>query len=146
RINRISDLPAFSAQLDQYVKRDGSTPLTKDWDVGNRAITNATDFSIRLQNGTQQRLGSGVIDYLVGWHGKSVDKHSCARDLIPDIVVTAKDLQAWNWSRRFSSSGSEKIGYIDKGNRWELYIYHNVLLLSTKKWDVINDGYLNVLR
>ncbi|MGR5465143.1 hypothetical protein ACPV5G_19655 [Photobacterium damselae] len=146
RINRISDLPAFSAQLDQYVKRDGSSTLTKDWDVGNRAITNAYDFTIRLQNGKQQRLGSGVIDYLVGWHGKSVDKHSCAQGLIPDIVVTAKDLQAWSSYRRFSSSGAEKIGYIDKGNRWELYIYHNVLLLSTKKWGVINDGYLNVLR
>ncbi|ARR51796.1 type II secretion system protein (plasmid) [Photobacterium damselae subsp. damselae] len=146
RINRVSDLPAFSLQLNEYIKRDGSTPLTKDWDVGNHAITNATDFSIRLQNGTQQRLGSGVIDYLVGWHGKPVDKHSCARDLIPDIVVTAKDLQAWSRDHRFSSSGAEKIGYIDRGNRWELYIHHNVLLLSTKKWGVINDGYLNVLR
>lgn len=146
RINRLGNIPAFEALMSEYVKKDGTTPLTKDWDVGNQAITNASDFSIRLQNGKQQRLGSGVIDYLVGWHGKPVDKHSCAQGLIPDIVVTAKDLQAWSSYHRFSSSGAEKIGYIDKGNRWDLYIYHNVLLLNTKKWNVINDGYLNVLR
>lgn len=144
RINRVSDLPAFSIQLNEYVKRDGSTPLTQDWDVGNRSITNATDYSIRLQNGTQQRLGEGMVGYLVGCHGKSINKHSCARDLVPDLIVTPKDLQAWNDWNRYSSSGSYKAGAIDRGNRWELYLFHNILRIQTQKWDRINDGYLNV--
>ncbi|MGR5187008.1 hypothetical protein ACPV3S_15845 [Photobacterium damselae] len=146
RINRISDLPAFSAQLDQYVKRDGSTPLTKDWDVGNRAITNATDFSIRLQNGKQQRLGIGTVGFLIGKHGQRINKHSCANGLVPDLIIGVKDLQAQHYGNHYSADGSRKIGAIDRGSYWELYLYHNVLRVSTKKWATITDGYLNVQR
>lgn len=155
RINRISDQPAYEEGMmalarKEFVALSGDVPLKADWDVSGtgsaRALVNAADYTIRLQNGKQQRLGEGIVGYLVGYNNLKVTKHSCAVGLEPDLIVSVKDLQAFSTVREYSSSGAFQVGHEPSGSDWKLYIKHNVKLQSTNKWALINDGYLNVMR
>ncbi|EPN0316278.1 type II secretion system protein [Vibrio vulnificus] len=162
RIDRISHQPAYEeglkAQLDKrYLMQNGDKALTEDWDVsgsgnaagyGNpKAILNVKEVTVRLQNGKQQRLSEGVVGYLVGEHDQIVERHSCSAGLVSDLVVTPKDLQAQSAATKYSSSGSYKVGAEPFGaDSWKLYIYHNVKLQTTQKWETINDGYVSVMR
>ena len=146
RINRLGNIPAFEALMSEYVKKDGTTPLTADWNVGNKALIDASDVSIRLQNGKQQRLGIGMTGAFIGKHNQLIEQHACATGLTPDLIVGIKDLNAWDRFNRYSSSGAFHGDYKTEGNGWRLYLNHNVLRISTNKWAVIHDGYLNVQR
>ncbi|ELV7517184.1 type II secretion system protein [Photobacterium damselae] len=151
RINRISDLPAFSAQLDQYVKRDGSSTLTGDWDVGNRAILNAKALSVNIGGGYQQRVDAGVVGAFMAKPGTPITKHRCASGLKPVLMVGVASNGDYYYSQKFAETGAYKAAYEDAGNnRWKLtYIQYVKKVLSdgTLKWqESTSNAQLNVLR
>lgn len=150
RIDRVSDMPALDLMVEDlkgdFVVTDGTSKLINDWDVGNQAITNTKDVSIRLQNGKQQRLGIGMVGYFLGRNNDYLNKHSCAVGLTPDLILSVKDLNAFsNWAK-YSASGSFFLGHEEVGNRWKLTLIHNVKRIEDNKWWAINDGWVNVQR
>jgi type II secretory pathway pseudopilin PulG len=146
RINRLGNIPAFEALMSEYVKKDGTTPLTADWDIGNKSFTNVKEVFVKGSNGKNIRLSEGVVGTLVGKNGDIIPKHDCAAGLTPDLIISIKDLQAWTPFNHYSSSGAYQTGYQTQVDQWRLYLNHNVLRISTKKWAVINEGYLSVLQ
>lgn len=59
------------AQKD-FLRKDGSTPLEGDWDVGNKAITNASMMTVRNQAGKQTIMGTGTVKEFTVTHGKII--------------------------------------------------------------------------
>ena len=152
RIDRVSDMPALDIKLSEfgkdYVNINGRTKLTSDWDLGDKAITNASDISIRLENGKQQRLGVGMTGYVLAQHGDTINKHSCATGLIPDLIVSVKDLNASTPWSKYSASGAYFVTHLknETPTEWKITLEHNVQRVEDKKWWMINDGWLNVQR
>lgn len=81
-------------QQDALVKRSGDdSTLTGDWDVGgNYAITNTKDVSVRNSDGTQRRLGAGVVSVLTANHNDRIKKHACPAGLTPRISTAVKSI------------------------------------------------------
>ncbi len=81
-------------QHDGLVRRSGdNSTLTGDWDVGGDfAITNAKDVTVRNSDGSQRRLGAGIVRVSTATHDTRIKKHSCPSGLSPRISTAVKSI------------------------------------------------------
>ena len=131
-------------QQEALVKRSGDdSTLTGDWDIGgNFSITNAKGVYVRNSDGSQRRLGSGVLDSFTAHHGERVNKHRCPSGLTPDIQVSIKGIYNLGSPTLFENVSSTR-AYIDESSTYwtvNLDYYANVNGTSTE----LHDGEINV--
>ncbi|WP_305840128.1 hypothetical protein [Photobacterium leiognathi] len=61
-----------------FLKRDGSTTLTNDWDVGNKNILNVADITLRNADGTVMSVAAGLTrQHFSARHGTVIKSPSC---------------------------------------------------------------------
>lgn len=150
KIPRLVDIPNFETviaeKLKDYIKDDGTTQLTADWDVGNQSILNAKKVTVQTQNGRQQQLGLGTVKEFLGKHRQKVYKnsYSCAVGLVQTIHVSLNAPMAPNSTTEYIGLVGFKPYAIDEGTYWSLGLDYNAKIKSTGKWEKMHSGYLNV--
>ena len=73
-INYLTDAVAYR----DFLKRDGSTTLTNDWDVGNKNILNVADITLRNADGTVMSVAAGLTrQHFTARHGTVIKSPSC---------------------------------------------------------------------
>ncbi|EPG0370346.1 hypothetical protein [Photobacterium damselae] len=146
RINRISDLPALSTQLDQYLKRDGSSSLTGDWDVGERAILNASTITLKNKSGKQTVLGYGTVKEFSVKHGQKIaySAWDCPDNLKKTIHLTIS-AKIPPYGEKYTGLAGE-IAYIEDHfpDYFIVRMNYNAKLKSTGLWKTMHTGYINV--
>lgn len=141
-INYLTDAVVYQ----DFLKRDGSTTLTADWDVGNKAVLNAAAFSVRTQDGKQVRIDGGTVREFLAQHDDRVYKNSwsCPVALKPTIHVSLNAPMAPNQHIEYIGIANFKPYAIDKGSYYQLGLEYNAKIKATGKWKKMNSGYLNV--
>ncbi|MGR5187067.1 type II secretion system protein [Photobacterium damselae] len=136
----------FDGLQQDWLKKDGSTELTKTWDVGNQSILNAKKFSVRTQTGTQLRIDAGTVKEFLARHNDRVYKSSwsCPEGLRQTIHVSAHAPMAPNSSTEYVGIANFKPYAIDRGSFYELKFDYNAKIKSTGKWARMHSGFLNV--
>ncbi|WP_428470012.1 type IV pilus modification PilV family protein [Photobacterium angustum] len=143
-IIRVGD-PLISQLYKDWLRKDGSTTLTADWDVGNKAILNAKAVSVRTTDGKQRNLGVGTV----------VEKR----------IQEGDRINYWDWScpeglkktvgleivSKIPPAGTEYIGMSSENSWVDAYSDHfiahmtyNAKIKSTGKWEKRTTGYMTV--
>lgn len=117
------DRPDKAFAYESLVKRSGDdSTLLGDWDVGgNFAVTNAKEFTIRNQNGSQTRVSNKLTDVYTLEHGDWLDKPNCPNGLKPILTPTLISVEP---HRNYELTGVQR-AYIINGDdeaspRWQL--------------------------
>lgn len=137
--------PLLSQAFKEFLRKDGSTSLTGDWDVGgNNSILNARNISVVGNNGTQRQLGVRYIgDAKSGTRIRKID--NCPSGSKPDLIVTPKMIGAT--SKKYSIRDVAQ-WFLQKDdtnpNWWTVHIYMNVKDAQyDNKWREIEDGWFS---
>ena len=136
-----------SIAYDAFLKKDGSTPLTDDWDVGGKSILNAKRVTLAAGN-KQQELGTGTQREFLAKHFDRIEKNSyqCAEGLIKTIHTSINAAFAEN--EEYISIGSFKPYTQDNGDWWRVGMDYNAKIKSLRypngKWYIRHSGYINV--
>ncbi|OEF63586.1 hypothetical protein OAA_13965 [Vibrio cyclitrophicus 1F175] len=135
--------------------RDGTTTLTGDWDVGNKAILNASMVTVRGQNGNQIRVDGGVVhsysSYIDG-SGIVVPKSNftCPTNLNQDVQASLAGIKAHN-SYEYLAIGEQKLTTILEGGEFKIRLKYKAKQKqrgsTTDKgaWVDANTGWINIL-
>ncbi|MGF1872022.1 type II secretion system protein [Photobacterium indicum] len=137
--------PLMAQVYREFLRIDGTTELTDEWDTGNQPILNAKSVSVKTQANTQQRLGLGTVKEYLAQNGDKVYKNawSCATGLRPTLHVSVNAIFSEN-KDEYIGTASFKPFVIDKGTYWELGLNYNAKIKSTGQWKERHDGYLTV--
>ena len=99
---------------DEFLRKDGSVHLTGDWDVGgDYAITNAKDYTIRNNNGTQTAVSDGLVHIFQAEHNDVIDRPNCpeGKESIIHVMIgevsTPKEYTSTGRIRAYLRSTSE---------------------------------------
>ncbi|WIG83782.1 type II secretion system protein (plasmid) [Photobacterium damselae] len=135
----------FDDLQQDWLKKDGSTELTKTWDVGNQAILNTERVTVRTQAGTQLRIDAGTVKEFLARHGDRIYKSSwsCPKDLRQTIYVNAHAPMAPRGYEYIGISNFKPYA-IDRGSYYELNFDYNAKIKSTGEWKRMHSGFLNV--
>ena len=127
----------------EALKRDGSTKLTADWDVGGDfAITNAKDFTIRNSDGSQRSLAAGPMTQVAG-HNELVNKHACPEAFTPGITTSIKGLfNETSVPIAFKNLGSIRTYAVDNTASWTIKLDYWAEVQGVKT--LLHDGEVNV--
>lgn len=92
--------------------RDGKTTLTADWDVGNKAIINASAVTVRGQNGKQVRIDGGVVksysSYIDGSIVIPAHYFTCPTSLNKNVQASLAGIRAHS-SYEYLAVGEQKL-------------------------------------
>ncbi|ELV7517061.1 type II secretion system protein, partial [Photobacterium damselae] len=143
----------YKKAFDSFIKKDGSTNLTGDWDVGgNHAILNAKGLSVNIGGGYQQRVDAGVVGaFMARPDGTTrIAKHRCAAGLKAVLMVGVASNGGYSESKKFAETGAFKASYEEYRGGWKLtynqYV-KKILPNGTLRWEEYKrEGQLNVLR
>ncbi|WP_305840284.1 prepilin-type N-terminal cleavage/methylation domain-containing protein [Photobacterium leiognathi] len=70
--------PLLSQAFKAFLKKDGTTELTGDWDVGNKNILNVADITLRNADGTVMSVAAGLTrQHFSARHGTVIKSPSC---------------------------------------------------------------------
>ncbi|QFT13400.1 hypothetical protein [Vibrio sp. THAF190c] len=88
--------PGTAVTMDSLVSRDGSDPMTADWDYGGFYLDNVRDISFTGLTDRTALTGTVKVGSLVtsGATGTSVTKPTCPTDYQPRIEVAVKGITA----------------------------------------------------
>lgn len=88
--------PGTAVSLNTLVSRDGSSPMTDDWDFGNHYLDNVKDISFNGVTDRTALTGSVKIGSLVtsGTAGTPITKPTCPTDYEARIEVSLKGVTA----------------------------------------------------
>ncbi|GLO64031.1 hypothetical protein MACH09_45390 [Vibrio sp. MACH09] len=82
-----------TTQYREYLKKDGSTPLTGDWDVGgNSALTNVRDMTINNSDGTQKSVVNKLTEIYTVSHGQAITKPKCPSGMTVDYNLSVSEI------------------------------------------------------
>lgn len=126
---------------DEFLRKDGSVHLTGDWDVGgDYAITNAKDYTIRNNDGSQKLISRGLSNVFTLEHGDIVEKPSCPDNLEPSINLALGYIKV---EGDYQLVGSQKPYLIEAGtnnSQWQVGLALRVKNLTTNKFNELNSG------
>ncbi|PSW30792.1 type II secretion system protein [Photobacterium phosphoreum] len=130
----------------QFLKKDGSTPLEGDWDVGNKSIFNAKKYSVKTQDGNQLRIDAGTVREFLAKNDTKIYKNSwsCPQGLRKVIHVGLHAPMAPNSTVEYVGIASFNPYYLDYGSYYLLKLDYNAKIKSTGKWQKMTSGFLNV--
>ena len=141
------DDPLLSQAFNNWLKKDGSTELTKTWDVGDQSILNAKEISVKTQANTQLRIDTGTVKEFLAQNNDHVYKNtwSCPQGLRQTIHVSVHAPMAPNSTTEYIGIAGEK-PYIDAShpNYFIVHMVYNAKIKATGKWKKMTSGYLNV--
>lgn len=135
--------------------RDGTTTLTGDWDVGNKAILNASMVMVRGQNGNQIRVDGGVVhsdsSYIDG-SGINVPRNSftCPASLNQDVQASLTGIKAHD-SYEYLAVGEQKLTTVFEGGEFKIKLKYKAKQKqrgsTTDKgaWVDAYTGWINIL-
>ena len=136
-IHKLSD----EVKHELLLSRTGDKTLLGDWDVGGSfAITNARDVTVRNVNGTQRRLGAGVVNTLIAVDAQHISKHSCPQGLQPDITLSIKSLASEHLA--ISNLGQVKAWFEPRSRDWIVHLDYHATIEGENT--LVHDGELNV--
>lgn len=142
RVNR----SGASVRSDVFLRKDGDTPLTGDWNVGNYSIANAKNVLVRTQDGRQMNLGATVISSfavaVTSGAGTKVSMPSCPTGLTPAISTAVKTVAG----DEFTTLGGVSSYYTTyaASKYWQVFIKYRALDKATNKWKDFYKGEVNV--
>ncbi len=127
---------------DKYIPSNGSKPLTGDWIVGDKQITNVNDLTLTTTDGKSQlSVSNGLIrESGTVLSGESVVKPICTKkNTEPKILtwfngIAPSDLIA----DEFTSISSVYARPIDAGDSWTLWTSFTALSTVSDKYEVYN--------
>lgn len=128
----------LAIMYENILMRDGNVELKSDWDVGNKQISNANDFTIRNSDGSQTSVAKGLVTIYHVKQWERFKKPSCPKGLKPKAQLS---IGAINVKYPFTLTGSIT-AYIAREDRttWQANINAYVLNQETKKYRVLSDG------
>ena len=123
-----------------FLKRDGSTTLTNDWDVGKKNIMNVTDISLVNSDGTMTSVASGLTrKHFSARHGAVIKKPSCPVGMIAKIQLANQGNVPTTVVNDYENFGPMMIKYVDLGSSgWRI----SAESVATRK----SDGARGILR
>jgi len=128
----------LALMFDDVVMRNGEATLTADWDVGNKAISNAKDFTIRNADGTQTYLSEWLTQSHIVRPGETLNKPSCPDGMKPNVYLGVSNIDV---TYPYSISGSIK-PYVstDAATTWTVDMDVYVTNLETGAYSKLNTG------
>ncbi|WP_299571622.1 hypothetical protein [uncultured Shewanella sp.] len=140
RVNR----SGTSIRSDVYLRRSGEDRLTGDWDVGDHALVNTKDVTIRNSDGSQRSLAGGVVRSFTALHEDRVTKHKCPSGFTPNINVSVKGLFHFTDANQFTSTGAVTAYASSVNTYWEIRLEYYALMQGDAGWQKLNDGEVKV--
>ncbi|WP_017817482.1 type II secretion system protein [Vibrio harveyi] len=131
--------PLLAQLYDAFLQKDGSIPLTDDWDVGgNFSITNTRDITIRNSNGTQKLVSRGLSNVFTVNHGDKVQKPACPTGTTPSINLGLGYVKI---EGNYQLVGSQKPYLMSETTAyWQVGLELRVKNLTTNQFDIENKG------
>ena len=130
---------------DQWLKANGETKLSGDWDVGNKAILNTSMISIKGVGETQIPVGIGTVREYIDVSGAWITKSTwdCPEGLIKTVHTSVHSIMA--------PPGEEYIGVgaffpwvLEIETDFQVGLEYNAKLKSTGAWQKMKTGYLSI--
>lgn len=140
RVNR----SGTSVRSDVFIRRNGEDTLTNDWDVGNQAILNVKDITIRNSNGSQRSVAGGVIKSFTGVNLTNVTKHSCPSGFTPNIVTSIRGVFPSIQNNNFTQIGAIKTYAEDRSSYWVIHLDYYARIQDSGDWKLLHDGEIKV--
>ncbi|OCH37369.1 hypothetical protein A6E02_18705 [Aliivibrio fischeri] len=142
-VSVLIDRPDMAFAYDGLVKRSGDdSTLLGDWDVGgDYAITNAKDYTIRNDDGSQQLVSKGLVSITQVEHGDFIDKPQCPTDQEPVLTLNIQTVSIMN---EYTLTGSIKPYVLSETNtQWQAGLEIRVRRNSTGTPDLSTKGIMN---
>ncbi|MUJ27968.1 hypothetical protein GNP73_08270 [Aliivibrio fischeri] len=142
-VSVLIDRPDMAFAYDGLVKRSGNdSTLLGDWDVGgDYAITNAKDYTIRNDDGSQQLVSRGLVKITQVEHGDFIDKPQCPTDQESDLTLSIHTVTITN---EFTLTGSIKPYVLSETDtQWQAGLEIRIKNNSTGKPTSTNKGLMN---
>lgn len=120
RFNR----PGSTVMLQNMVRRDGTTPMTSDWDFGNHHLDNVKDISFNGMNDRTAITGSVKLGsaFIANSAGIRVDQPSCPNGYFPKIEVWSIAMGGTDVNQLPYNTRSFAAWYVKHSNtHWQLY-------------------------
>ena len=87
RVDYLTDAVVYQ----DFLKRDGSTTLTNDWDVGNKNILNVADITLKNSDGTVMSVAAGLTrQHFTARHGNEIKYPSCPVKMAAKIKLATQ--------------------------------------------------------
>ena len=159
KIPRLVDIPNFEAviaeKLKDYINKDGTTKLTADWDVGNKAILNTSMVTSKGANGKQVRIDGGVVkrySTLIGGNGVYTEdrRFTCANGLYKDVKASFNGIKSPS-GYDYLATGEIKTYTKREGAGWRTRLTYKAKqkLHSNSadkgRWYTKYDGYVDII-
>lgn len=134
--------PMNSTAYNEFLRKDGTTKLTGDWDIGgNYAIVNAKGMTVRNSDGSQMPIG-GAVSVRVSKNGDRVDKPACPTPLTAQI--TAIPMGQYHATKPLPFIGNNSVLAKDQGNYWVVTMEYAAHIDGEDKWERRHDGDISV--
>lgn len=130
--------PLLAQLYDAFLQKDGSVPLTDDWDVGDKALSNVSDMFIRNADGSQSSVSKRLTETYVMQHNGKVFKPACPIGLSASIGFGIGQI---NVGREYQIFGDLK-PYIqaETSKYWQLGLDVRVKNLTTGRTELLHTG------
>ncbi|WP_053062564.1 hypothetical protein [Photobacterium aquae] len=144
RLYPVTNYP--SLDTEKFITSDGNTILKDTWDVGNKAVLNASQISVKTSNGSQLDISRGTISEMVVPSGTTIYKTawSCPVGLEPKLNVNVHSVLNQNTYIQYIGINGFTPIVEDHGNRYIVKLRYNAKRKSDSKWHQHENGYLNV--
>ncbi len=122
------------------VWRNGSKPLTGDWDVGgDYGITNVKDVTLKASNGSQIPVSSKLSESTTAKHGDWVDKPQCIRGQTAQANLSISSIDVD--TRYYTLLGGLKPYILSQtATQWRVGISISVKINSTGRETILTSG------
>lgn len=116
--------PGNMVALENLVKRDGTTKMTKDWDFGGKYLENVKDIAIAGLTDRSVLTGTVKIGskYVGNSSGERVDNPSCPDGYKPEIEVWLSSVGGSDSNQLPYNMRSFAAWYADNGNHWQVFV------------------------
>lgn len=130
-----------SIAYDAFLKKDGSTPLTDDWDVGNKNILNVKDITLLNADGTMTSVAAGLTRSRFTARHNTVIKHpSCPAGFRPQVQLAVQGNIPQSTRNDFTEFGPIQIDGYDVTGGWKITTKYVATRRSDKRKMTLYDG------
>lgn len=130
-----------SIAYDAFLKKDGSTPLTDDWDVGNKNILNVKDITLLNADGTMTSVAAGLTRSRFTARHNAVIKHpSCPAGFRPQVQLAVQGNIPQSSINDFTEFGPIQIDGYDVTGGWKITTKYVATRRSDKRKMTLYDG------
>ncbi|WP_318419559.1 hypothetical protein [Photobacterium leiognathi] len=137
RVDYLADAVVYK----DFLKRDGSTTLTADWDVGNKNILNVADITLRNADGTMTSVAAGLTRSRFTARHNAVIKHpSCPVGFRPQVQLAVQGNIPQSSINDFKEFGPIQIDGYDVAGGWKITTKYVATRKSDGKKYELTDG------